>query len=257
MAETLFSMSEKTIVVTGAGRGLGRAIALGLVVQGASVVLAGRTRESLDAVAAEAGERGGSALPLSFDANDEASVEEMVAQAAAWKGRLDGMVVNHGVALHTKAEDTTSEEFRGVIETNLISCFVCARTAGRQFLRQGTPGSIVLISSNGSIVAFDGLVAYGASKGGVDQLNRQLATEWASRGIRVNVVAPGYMNSFMQGTEGKYGDATFRDRIAGKIPMSRWGEPEELVGAVAYFLSSASSYTTGQYLAVDGGYCIV
>ncbi len=257
MAKTLFSMDETTVVVTGAGRGLGRAIALGLAGQGANVVLGGRTQEKLDAVAAEAAERGGSVLPLSFDANKEASVEAMVSRAAEWKGGLDGMVVNHGVALHTKAEDTTNEEFRSVVETNLISCFVCARTAGRQFLRQGSPGSIVLISSNGSMVAFDGLVAYGASKGGVDQLNRQLASEWASRDIRVNVVAPGYMNSFMQGTEGKYGDAAFRDQIASKIPMSRWGEPKELVGAVTYFLSGASSYTTGQYLAVDGGYAIV
>lgn len=257
MTKNIFSLEGKSIVVTGAGRGLGRAIAMGLAELGANVIVAGRTKEPVDSVTAEITECGGSAIAFSFDANNDTDVEQMVNAATAWKGSLHGMVVNHGVALHSRAEDTPTEGFRSVIETNVTSCFVCARTAGRQMLEQGTGGSIVLISSTSSTVAHYGLTAYGTSKGGVDHLSHQLAAEWADRKVRVNAVAPGYMNSFMKGTEEKYGDVELKKKITSKIPMARWGEPQELVGAAAYLLSDASTYTTGQYIAVDGGNSII
>ncbi len=256
MAAPDFSLDGRTIIVTGAGRGLGRAIVEGLAAMGANVVVAGRTAEDVAAVARGIGERGGTALDFVFDAQDAVEVEHLVAATLARFGRLDGMVVNHGVTFHASAYDTSPESFRQVVDINLTSCFLCARAAGRQMCNQGHGGSIVLISSNASFLAYDGLVAYGASKGGVDQLSRQLGGEWARDGIRVNAIGPGYMNSHMRGVETAYEDPSFKNELMRMIPMHRRGDPHELVGAVAFFLSNSSSYVTGQYLAIDGGFSL-
>lgn len=251
-----FSVAERAIVVTGAGRGLGKAIAEGLAALGANVVVAGRTPDDVAAVARGIVGQGGSAIDAVFDAGEAGAVEAVVDATLARFGTLDGMVVNHGVTLHAAAYDTTAESFRRVIDINLTSCFMCARAAGRRMREQGRGGSIVLISSNASFLAYDGLVAYGASKGGVDQLCRQLGGEWGPDGIRVNAIGPGYMNSHMRGVENAYEDPAFKTELMRKIPLRRRGDARELVGATAFFLSEASSYVTGQYLAIDGGYSL-
>lgn len=250
------SLVGKTVVVTGAGRGLGKAIAEGLAALGACVVVAGRTADDVTAVAQGIAQRGGIALDAVFDAQNADDVETIIGATLTRFGRLDGMVVNHGVTLHAPAYDTTPDSFRRVVDINLTSCFLCARAAGRQMRDQGQGGSIVLISSNASFLAYDGLVAYGASKGGVDQLCRQLGGEWGPDGIRVNAIGPGYMNSHMRGVENAYEEPSFKNELMSKIPLRRRGDPHELVGATAFFLSEASSYVTGQYMAIDGGFSL-
>lgn len=256
-AHSSFDVLNKAVIVTGAGRGLGRALALGFAEAGAQVMVAGRTAADVDAVTGEITAQGGVATGYRFDAEDAAQCEALVAESVRRFGRLDAMIVNHGVTLHSSAYDTAADEFRKVIDINLTSCFLCAREAGRQMRRQGEGGAIVLISSNASFLAYDGLVAYGASKGGVDQLCRQLGGEWGPDGIRVNAIGPGYMNSHMRGVEAEYEDPAFKERLMAKIPMRRRGEPDELVGAAIFFASPASSYVTGQYLAIDGGYSLI
>lgn len=246
-----------SIIVTGAGRGLGRAISQGLAHMGARVIVAGRTEADIVATANEIRAKGGEAHSFKFDASDPVQCADLVAFAISKNGSLNSMVVNHGVTLHKAAAEVSADEFRAVVETNLTSAFICAQAAGRKMIEGRSGGTIVLISSNASIVAYDGLVAYSASKAGVDQLCKQLALEWAPFGIRVNAIGPGYMNSHMRGTEGEYEDPAFKAQLMTKIPARRRGDPDELVGPVAFFASPASSYVTGQYLAVDGGYCII
>jgi len=140
---------------------------------------------------------------------------------------------------------------------NLTSVFVTAKSFGRYWKNAKRGGSLVLISSNASFLAYDELLAYGVSKAGVDQICRQLAAEWAPLGIRVNAIGPGYMSASLKGIESIYDEPEVKARILKQIPAGRYGEPMELVGAVQYFLSDAASYTTGQYLAIDGGYSII
>ncbi len=250
-------MENKVVVVTGAGRGLGRAIATGLAAAGAKVVVAGRNAADNNETLRLIKESGGIARQVVFEATDQKQCADAVAFSVSEFGRLDSIVVNHGVTLHQSAIDTTPEAFRAVIDVNLTSAFLCAQAAARQMIDQGQGGTIVLISSNASIVAFDGLTAYSSSKAGVDQLCKQLALEWAPHDIRVNAIGPGYMNSHMRGTEGEYEDPEFKKQLMKKIPAGRRGDPQELVGPIAFFASSASSYVTGAYLPVDGGYTII
>ena len=169
-------------------------------------------------------------------------------------GRLDIAVINHGIGHGRAAEALTAEEWDTVMAINLRGCFSAAQAAGRQMLQQGNGGSIVIIGSTGGVVAFPNLLAYATSKAGAIQLAKQLAVEWGDRRIRVNAVCPGYMAHMMKGTRDRYSGGDVDEWVTRQTPMRRWGDPEELVGAVIYFASPASTFVTGQVLSVDGGY---
>ncbi|HTO80633.1 MAG TPA: SDR family oxidoreductase, partial [Methylomirabilota bacterium] len=170
-------------------------------------------------------------------------------------GGLDIAVVNHGIGFAVAAVETTEEQFRRTVEINLTGCFNVAQAAGRQMIRQGRGGSIILTSSTGSLVGFEGLTAYGASKGGVDQLCRQLAVEWGPHDIRVNCVNPGYTTHDMRGGAGRGAQPDADEDVRRMTPMRRRGTPEEIAAPVVFLASPAASFVNGIILPVDGGYC--
>lgn len=254
---SVFDIAGRAYIVTGAGRGIGAELAAGLAAAGASVAIAGRTGADCEDVASGIAAKGGRAIAVAFDARDEKQCADLIARTTTTFGRLDGAVVNHGIGLHRDALDTSREEFAEMLDGNLTSYFLMCRELGRHWVRMKQPGSIVLMSSNASILAYDELAAYGVSKAGVDQLARQLGAEWAPHDIRVNAIGPGYMTASMKGIEGIYDAPEVKAKVLPKIPAGRYGALGELLGATQFFLSDAASYTTGQYLAVDGGYSLI
>lgn len=250
------SIQDRVYIVTGAGRGLGETFAHALAEAGAAIVVAGRTESDLNRVAGEIAAKGHRASAFRCDATEEAQCSALVEATVKEYGRLDGAVINHGVGLHKLALETTKDEFEHMLANNLTSYFLMAREIARNLVLRKAGGSIVLISSNASFLAYDEIAAYGISKAGVDQMCRQLAGEWAAHGIRVNAIGPGYMTASMRGIESIYDAPEVKAKILPRIPAGRYGLASELVGAIQYFLSDASSYTTGQYLAIDGGYSL-
>ena len=254
MSLAFFDLTGKVAIITGSGRGLGRAIALGFAGAGARVVTCSRTLAEAEAVAAEIGAAGGEAFALRADIASRADCEALADAAAERFGRLDVMVCNAAVAILKSAEDTTDDEWDRVIDIDLKGAFNCAVAAARRMTAQGG-GAIVMTSSNASMVGFPDLLAYSAAKGGVDQMVRSLAVEWGPRGIRVNAFNPGYIERPMTGMADEREDPWVQRAIATATPMGRAGRLEEFVGPAIFLASDAASFVTGVTLAVDGGYC--
>src|SRR5215510_10755127 len=252
---TTFDLTGLTAVVSGSGRGLGRAMAKGLAKAGAKVICGARSMPEVEETAAEIVAAGGHAFAVHLDATKPADCKAMVERAVQSAGGLDIAVVNHGIGFATAAEETTEEQFRKMLEINLTGCFNLAQAAGRQMIKQKKGGSIVLISSTGSLVAFKGLAAYGASKGGVDQLCRQLAVEWGPHNIRVNAVNPGYTENRMAGVDPSQRDAAADAEVRQTTPLGRRASIAEIADPVVFLVSDAASFITGVCLPVDGGYC--
>lgn len=252
MTATPFDLSGKVAIVTGSGRGLGRAIAKGLAEAGARVVTCSRTLEEAASAAEEIRAAGGEATAFAVDVTDPADCEALVARTLEAYGRLDVMHCNAGYDRQQAAEEVEPESLRRILAVNLEGAFYCAQAAARAMMRQGG-GAIVMTSSNASMAGFRKLAPYCASKGGVDQMVRAMAVEWAGHGIRVNAIAPGYMTHLMAGTEDSEADAEIREEIAW-TPMRRRGRPEELVGPSVFLASDAASFVTGVIIPVDGGY---
>ncbi len=252
-----FDLNNQTVIVTGGGYGLGKAMAQGLASAGANVVIAGRTQSKLQDTENEINSSGGNAISLTFDATDKASCETLISHTVERFGHIHSMVINHGVVSVAAPEDLSEAAWNEVISTNLSGCFFCAQAVGRQMIKQKSGGAVVMISSNGSLVGFDGLSAYGASKGGVDQLCRQLAMEWGQYNIRVNAVNPGYTTNSMSGRYEVTTTPELEAEIKKMTPLQRRGEPDDFVGPVIFLCSDASRFVSGHCLVVDGGYCAV
>jgi len=254
VAQSLFDLSGKVAVVTGSGRGLGRAIALGLAEAGADVVTCSRTLSEAEDAAHEVERTGRRTLALRTDTSDRASLEQLVETTVRELGHLDVLVNNAGIDIIVAAEEVTDEQWDQILGINLKGYFIASQLAGRQMLAQGTGGSIVNNSSIASLVGIHGLTAYSAAKGGVNQLTRVMAVEWAPHGVRVNAFAPGYFENVMRGAVAEHGREEKQQQVITFTPMGRRGRPEELVGPVVFLASDASSYVTGAVLYVDGGY---
>jgi NAD(P)-dependent dehydrogenase (short-subunit alcohol dehydrogenase family) len=253
---TLFDLRGRVAVVTGASSGLGVTFAEGLSSAGADVVLAARRKERLDSLCQLLEKRGGRALAVECDVASEGSVDDLVRATIGRFGRADVLVNNAGVASVHPATEESPADFRSVINVNLVGTFLCAQRFGRVMIGQGK-GAIVNVASVLGIVA-SGVIpqaSYTASKGGVVNLTRELATQWARLGVRVNAIAPGFFPSEM--TDDFLGTDDGKRFIRRRTPMGRAGEPRELLGALLFLASDASSYVTGQVLAVDGGWTIV
>jgi NAD(P)-dependent dehydrogenase (short-subunit alcohol dehydrogenase family) len=253
MADRLFDLSGKVAIVTGSGRGLGCAMARGLGAAGAAVVTCSRTLAEAERTAAQIRDAGGRAIAVRADTCDRASAEELVASAAGEFGHVDVLVNNAGIDRIEPAADVSDENLLTVIQTNLVGYFHCAQAAGRRMLAAGR-GSIINISSIAGRVGIAGLTSYSVSKGGVDQLTRVMALEWATRGVRVNAIAPGYFENIMADAVHEHDRPDKQQQVITFTPMARRGRPDELIGPVVFLASDASSYVTGAVLYVDGGY---
>lgn len=228
-------------------------MAHGLAQAGAHVIINAREERSLAPVLAEL-----EALPdsppctaFAADLSDRAAVQRLIEQSIGWKGRLDILVNNAGIIRRAPAADHSDADWDEVINVNLHGVFTACRAAGRHMLERGC-GKIVNIAS---LLTFTGGITvpgYAASKGAVGQLTKALSNEWASQGVQVNAIAPGYMRT--DNTAALQADSTRSKDILARIPASRWGEPADLVGTVVFLASPASDYVTGQILAVDGGW---
>ncbi|HET9832768.1 MAG TPA: 2-dehydro-3-deoxy-D-gluconate 5-dehydrogenase KduD [Vicinamibacterales bacterium] len=249
MTDDLFSLAGKVALVTGASRGLGAGMALGLASAGADVVLHASTPAADTAGAIE--RLGRRAVTLEADLSDRSAADRLAVDALGVYGRLDILINNAGIIRRQPAETHGDDLWDVVIEVNLSSVFRLSRAVGRHMLERGS-GKIINVAS---LLSFQGGITvpgYAAAKGGVAQLTKALANEWAARGINVNAIAPGYMVT--DNTAGLRADEVRTRQITERIPAGRWGTPADLVGAVVFLASSASDYVNGHVLAVDGGW---
>ena len=246
------ALTGRVAVVTGAGRGgrgIGRGIAVALAAAGADVVITARTNiADAEAVAAECIALGVKSMAVVADIVDEASVEALFKTTMESFGRVDILVNNAGITRDTLLLRMSVDQWDSVIDANLKGAFLCSRAASKIMLRQKS-GRIVNIASVNGLRGSAGQTNYSASKAGLIGFSRSLAKELASRGITVNVVAPGFIDTQM--TDGFEGDA--REQLLKTIPLGRFGQAEDVGAAVAFLASSAASYITGQVLTVDGG----
>ena len=242
-----FSLAGRTALVTGAGSGLGRAAAVALAEAGAWVACL-----DIDpAGAADTARRtGGGACAL--DVSDAEAVEEAVGGLAEERGRLDVLVNSAGIAGRGAAVSHDEAAFDRLLAVNLKGTFLMCRAAGRRMAEAGG-GSIVNIASIAGLVGYPGSVGYQASKGGVVQLTRTLAVEWAEAGVRVNAVAPGHIATELVRKMWET-EPELRDFFLSRTPMARLGEPEDVAGPILFLAGEAAAMITGQILAVDGGY---
>lgn len=244
-------LEEKVAIVTGAGRdgkGIGRAIALALAAEGARVAVASRTQANAEAVAEEIRAAGGEALGIGCDVSSGESVDAMVNQVTTAWGRLDILVNNAGITRDNLVLRMKEADWDAVLDTNLKGAFLCSKSVIKVMLRQKS-GCIVNMSSIMGLVGNIGQSNYAAAKGGIIALTRSLAKEVASRGIRVNAIAPGFIDTAMTDLISD----EMRQRYLEGIPLQRYGQPEEIARVVLFFASEESSYITGQVLSVDGG----
>lgn len=247
MPTDLFSLNGKKALVTGASRGVGRAIAEGLAVAGADVAISGRDAEALKNCADAISAIGRKAPAICMDVSDVGSCRRGVAEAAARLGGLDILINNAGVEQVCASIDVEEELWDRIVDTNLKGAFFAAQAAAR--LMNG--GAILNICSLTSERGIPTAVPYGSSKTGLAGMTWALAVEWAALGIRVNALEPGYFRTSL--TEPFYENAEWQQAMLGKIPMQRFGRLDDLVGVSVFLCSGAASYITGICLPVDGG----
>lgn len=247
------SLEGRVAAITGGGRGLGLAMASALAENGA-LVLIGSLSETDNQTALDKLSLFGARVHCRYlDVTRRESCEEFVAHAVEAYGQLDIMLCNAGISVSQSALATTDAVWEQTLDVDLTGAFNSAVAAGRRMTAQPTGGSIVVTSSNASLVGFDGLVAYGAAKGGVNQLVRSLALEWGRYNVRVNAIAPGWTSHRMQGN-GDHVDPAVAGAAIARTPLRRFGTPEEISAAALFLASDCASFITGTVLPVDGGY---
>jgi NAD(P)-dependent dehydrogenase (short-subunit alcohol dehydrogenase family) len=248
------SLEGRVAVVTGASRGLGRAIAVALAEAGADVAVAGRAAAELDETAHQAVRHEVRAVPLVTDVTDYAQVERLMAHARETLGRLDVIVNNAGIAKVAPLAEASLDDWRAILDVNLSGVFYGCRAAAPYLVRQRS-GKIINVASVLAAVALPGYTMYSATKGGVIALTRTLAAEWARHNIQVNAIAPGWFVTDMN--EAAFADPRIHDRLTRDVPARRTGRVEEIGPLAVYLASAGSDFMTGQTVFLDGGQTVV
>ncbi len=246
-----FKVTDRVALVTGAATGLGAEIAVALAEAGAKVVCHGNSRSPVE-TCDRIDKAGGEAQPVLGDLSKKETPQLLFEQALSYFGRIDILINNAGTIRRSPAVHYSEEDWAAVIEVNLSSVFRLSQLAGKSMIEGNHPGKIVNIAS---LLSFQGGItvpAYAASKGGVAQLTKALANEWAKHNINVNAIAPGYMRT--TNTAALQADETRNRQILERIPAGRWGEADDVAGAAVFLSSPASDYVNGHILVVDGGW---
>ena len=247
----LFDLTGKVAVVTGGNGGIGLGMAKGLARAGAALVLAGRDAAKGQAAAAELG--GGTAF-VAADVTRRTDCQALAAEAVRRFGRLDILVNNAGASIRKRPEDYTEAEWHSVLDTNLTGAFLCAQAAFAP-MRDAGGGKIVNIGSMMSLFGAPHATPYAASKGGVVQLTRALATAWAADNVQVNAVLPGWIDTDLT-RAARSQVAGLHDRVLARTPAGRWGVADDLAGVAVFLASAASDFITGAAIPVDGGFSV-
>jgi NAD(P)-dependent dehydrogenase (short-subunit alcohol dehydrogenase family) len=250
MHDSLFDLTGRVAIVTGASRGLGQTFARALARAGADLAITSRTLDSLRPFQEEIERSGRRVVPLELDVRVEASIRAAVNAAHDAFGRIDILVNNAGCNVRKRAADVTWDDWNVVLDTNLRGAFFVAQAVAAHMIPRGS-GRIVNVGSVTSVFGYAGLGPYGASRGGIRQLTMSLADDWGPHGITVNCLAPGWFKTAQNAV--MYDDGEWVAYLVDRIPLRRPGRPEDLEGAIVFLASDASAYVTGQTLLVDGG----
>jgi len=250
MTTSLFDLTGKVAIVTGASRGLGQYFARALAGAGADLIITSRTRSSLTEFSHEIEGMGRRVLSLELDVRDQESIRAMVAAAVDHFGVIDILVNNAGLNIRKPAVDITWDDWNTVLDTNLRGSFFVATEVARRMIPRGY-GRIINIGSVTAVFGYAGITPYCASRGGVKQMTMSLADDWGTHGITVNCLAPGWFETDQ--TKPLYRNKEWVAYLNDRIPLGRPGQPHDLDGAVIFLASDASAYITGQTLLIDGG----
>jgi glucose 1-dehydrogenase len=247
-----FDFQRQVVLITGAAQGIGAACARRLAASGAQIALWDTQLDQAQALAAELRAQGASAHATACDVSQRADVQAALAATLAQFGRVDALVNNAGIFRAAEFLEVTEADWDAVISVNLKGSFLVGQAVARQMVSQGRGGAIVHMSSVNATLAIANIASYNVSKGGINQLTRAMALALADHGIRVNAVAPGTIATELA-RQAVLSDAASRQRVLGRTPMKRLGEPDEVADVVAFLLSDASRYMTGEIVHVDGG----
>jgi 2-deoxy-D-gluconate 3-dehydrogenase len=252
MPRSLFDLSGKTAIVTGASRGIGAAAAIALAEAGADIVACSRNQEALKLVVEDVRKLGRNAVQVMVDVSDRSQIQAAMQEALREFGKVDVLVNSAGTIIRKPSVEMTEEEWSQVIDLNLKGTFFFCQEVAREMIARNQGGKIINIASLWASLGVPNLIGYASSKGGVGSLTRSLAAEWAKYRINVNAVGPGYIRTELN--LAVQNDANRSAYVISRIPLGRWGEPEDLKGAMVFLASKASDYVTGQIIWVDGGW---
>ncbi len=248
---SMFALTDKVAIVTGGGRGIGRAIAIGFARAGADVVVAARTATEIQDTAAKVRAEGRKALAVPTDVQDVDQVAHLLNKTLDSFSRVDILVNNAGSTYPIRALDLSADAWQGQLKENLSSVFICSRIVGEAMVKQRS-GNIINMSSVAGLGPYPSLAHYAAAKAGIISLTKTLAVEWAQYNIRVNVLAPGFLMSPLT-SKTALESSPLRQSQLKRIPLGRFGKPEDVVGVTIFLASDASAYITGETIVANGG----
>ncbi len=250
----LFDLSGRVAIVTGGNGGIGLGMAKGMAAAGATVVVAGRDAAKNAAAVKELQALGGKASAIAVDVLKEESCRALIADTVKQEGRLDILVNNAGINIRKQPQEYTLAEWHQVMDSNLTSAFLCSHAAYPEMKKAGT-GKMINIGSMMSIFGASFTTAYAASKGGIVQMTKAMATAWARDNIQVNAILPGWIDTALT-QRARHDVPALHDSVLKRTPAGRWGTPDDFAGIAVFLASHASDYVTGAAITVDGGYSV-